>query len=125
MSDHPLNFDGGDATLTFQVQILADNIAELQEQFFLSLNTSSLIVTRNSMILNLSDQERNRIMFEPINGRVNITDDDSKLLGCYNIILFLALSQMLFDLVWVIADIYDNDGNYDIFKDVCSNFWNL
>ena len=103
MSDHPLNFDGGDATLTFQVPILADNISEFQEQFFLSLNTSSLIVTRNSMILNLSDQERNRIMFGPINGRVNITDTDSKLLGCdNNLLLKLQLIDNLLYIVHII-----------------------
>ena len=87
MSDRPLNFDGDDVTLTFQVPILADDITEFQEQFFLSLNESSLVVTRNVFILDLSDQERNRIMFGPINGRVNITDDDSKLLGCDNSLL--------------------------------------
>ena len=79
MSDRPLNFGGGDVTLTFQVPILVDNITEFQEQFFLSLNASSLVVTRNVFILDLSDQERNRIMFGPIIARCNITDDDSKL----------------------------------------------
>ena len=81
-----LVFSGGagGATLTFSVPILVDNITELLERFFLILDELSLIVTRNSMIHDLLDQEKNRIMFGPINGRVHITDDDSKLLGCYN-----------------------------------------
>ena len=101
MSDRPLNFNNGDATLTFQVPIFADNITEFQEQFFLSLNESSLIVSRNSMSLDLSDQERSRIMFGPINGRVNITDDDSKLLGCYNSLLLKL--QLIANLLYIIC----------------------
>ena len=99
MSDRPLNFGGGDVTLTFQVPILVDNITEFQEQFFLSLNASSLAVTRN-IIIDLSDQERNRIMFGPINGRVNITDDDSKLLGCDNSLLLKL--QLITNLLYIV-----------------------
>ena len=104
VSDRPLNFDGGNATLTFQVPIFPDNITESQEQFFLSLNASSLAVTRN-IIIDLSDQERNRIMFGPINGRVNITDDDSKLLGCDNSLLLKL--QLITNLLYIVHIAYD------------------
>ena len=72
-----LNFSRNAKFKSFDVPILVDNIAELREDFLLSVSIPSTLVRRDKVQI-LSNHERSRIGV--ISGSVRISDDDSKLL---------------------------------------------
>ena len=78
MSGTSLTFSSGASrTQSFEVPIINDGIAELQETIILHL-TSTAVVMKSGVQLSLIHQERTRIVLGAVIASVVINDDDCK-----------------------------------------------
>ena len=68
---------GASRTQSFEVPIINDGIAELQESIILHL-ASTAVVMKSGVELSLTHQESARIVFGAVIGSVIISDDDCK-----------------------------------------------
>ena len=76
--EQPISFTTADRIQDLTVQIVPDDFTELNESFSAVLTSVFLACTADGAAIDLSDQERARLIRNPDTATVNILDDDGK-----------------------------------------------
>ena len=74
--EQSISFTTTDTVQNLSVQIVSDDITELNESFSAVLTSVFLARTAGGAAIDLSDQERARLIRNPDIANVNILDDD-------------------------------------------------
>ena len=76
--EQSISFITANTVQNLPVQIVSDNFTELNESFSAMLTSVFLARTAGGAAIDLSDQERARLIRNPDAATVNILDDDGK-----------------------------------------------
>ena len=76
--EQSISFTTADTVQNLSVQILPDDFTELNESFSTVLTSVFLARTAGGVSIDLSDQERARLIRNPDTANVDILDDDGK-----------------------------------------------
>ena len=76
--DQTISFTSSNRMQDLTVQILSDDFTELNETFTAVLSSVFLAETAGGAAIELTDQERARLIVNPDNATVIIRDDDGK-----------------------------------------------
>ena len=76
--DQTISFTSANRIQDLTVQILSDNFTEFNENFTAVLSSVFLADTAGGAAIELTDQERARLIVNPDVAIVNILDDDGK-----------------------------------------------
>ena len=78
MIDQSITFSSANRLHDLTIQILSDNFTEIYESFTAVLSSVFLAETAGGAAIELTDQERARLIVNPDNATVIIRDDDGK-----------------------------------------------
>ena len=81
--DQTISFTSANTMQDLTVQILSDDFTEFNETFTAVLSSVFLAVTAGGAAIELTDQERGRLIVNPDTATINILDDDGKLFHSY------------------------------------------
>ena len=76
--DQTISFTSANRRQDLTVQILSDDFTEFKETFTAVLSSVFLVDTSGGAAIELTDQERARLIVSPDTATVNILDDDGK-----------------------------------------------
>ena len=76
--DQTISFTSSNRMQDLTVQILSDDFTELNETFTAVLSSVFLAETAGGAAIELTDQERARLIVNPDTATINILDDDGK-----------------------------------------------
>ena len=76
--EQPFSFTAANRLQDFTVHIVSDDFTELNESFSAVLTSVFLARTAGGAAIDLSDQERARLILNPDTASVTIRDDDGK-----------------------------------------------
>ena len=90
--DFEINFSNSVKSQNISVSIIQDDISELDETFTLSLESVSLFDTYQRVTVNLTEGDRDRLLFTIRETTVTIQDDDGK----YNLCMYRKSQRITF-----------------------------
>ena len=76
--DQTISFTSANTMQDLSVQILSDDFTEFNETYTAVLSSVLLAITAGGAAIELTDQERARLIVNPDTATINILDDDGK-----------------------------------------------
>ena len=83
MIDQSITFSSANRLQDLTIQILSDNFTEIYESFTVVLSSVFLAETAGGAAIELSDQERARLIVNPATATVIILDNDGMMVSAY------------------------------------------